>query len=162
MVGAVFLLIGVFAPIVSVPGLGSLNYFQVGSVTKGLAVCGHMLVALAVISLGLVILGKQVWLWLPGLGSLVLFLYTYARYRGLTRDLSIRVQYLTSSLESGLAVQPGTAEPPGVSGSLGDQTLSRLPDLVRLDWGWGLLIVGATLLLTAAVLRTRKRLIIEP
>ena len=52
LIGSVVLFIGVFAPIVSVPIMGNINYFQNGQGD------GMIILVLAVISLILVLMGK--------------------------------------------------------------------------------------------------------
>ncbi len=63
LIGSVVLFVGVFAPIVSIPIMGNMNYFQNG---KG---DGTIVLVLAVISLILVLLKKFKGLWLTGLVS---------------------------------------------------------------------------------------------
>jgi hypothetical protein len=70
IIGSAILFVGAFAPIVSVPQAGSLNYFQTG---KGE---GAVILLLAVASLVLALLKKYKGLWFTGLGSAAVLLFT--------------------------------------------------------------------------------------
>ena len=64
LTASILLFIGVFAPIMSVPIIGNMNYFQNG---KG---DGTSILILAIVSLMLVLANKYKGLWLTGVGSL--------------------------------------------------------------------------------------------
>ncbi|HKP52784.1 MAG TPA: hypothetical protein VJ183_09025 [Chloroflexia bacterium] len=74
--GAIILALGVFAPLVSVPILGSVNYIYNG---RG---DGMIILVLAGISLALALTGKYRGLWFTALASLALMSYTFFALRG--------------------------------------------------------------------------------
>ena len=113
LVGSVLLIVGVFLPLVSAPSLGSINYFRNGS-GDGVIVLGF-----GVISIVLAITGRYRGLWLPGLGSLLLLIYTFYGFRKLIGETSKETMKLLSP---------------------------------ELQWGWGVLLAGAALIMAAASL----------
>ena len=70
IIGATILAIGVFMPIVHVPIMGNMNYFQNG---EGV---GTIVLFLAIISLILAFVEKYKGLWFTGIGSLIIILNT--------------------------------------------------------------------------------------
>jgi len=75
LIGSAVLFVGVFAPIVSIPIMGNMNYFQNG---KG---DGVIVLVLAVISLILVLLKKFKGLWFTGLGSMAIMTFTFINFQ---------------------------------------------------------------------------------
>jgi len=75
LIGSIILFVGVFAPIVSVPIMGNMNYFQNG---KG---DGTIVLLLAVVSLVLVLAKKYKGLWITGLGSLAVMAFTFINFK---------------------------------------------------------------------------------
>ena len=73
--GSIILFTGVFTPILSVPIMGNLNYFQNG---KG---DGTIILILSVISLILVVGKKYKGLWFTGLGSIGVLLFTFINFQ---------------------------------------------------------------------------------
>lgn len=71
LTGSLLLFFGVFVPIVSLPIIGSVNYFNNG---RGDGVIILVLVAISVL---LTLLKRFHWLWTTGLASLVLIAYTF-------------------------------------------------------------------------------------
>ena len=127
IVGSIILFVGVFMPIVSMPIVGSINYFQNG---KG---DGIIVMALAVISL-LLALGKMYrGLWLTGLGSMAVMLVTFFAFQSRMSEVKV-------NMESSLAGNPFR----GVA----DMAIQS----VQLQWGWAIMIVGAGLIVAAAAL----------
>lgn len=125
--GAVLLVVGVFAPLLSMPLGEPVTYYEHA---RGEAIA---VLALAVLSFGLALAGQYAALWLTGAGSAGLLAYTYthveARITGVGRD---------------------------GGGVFGDalRALSQVAmDSVRHEWGWAILAAGAVLLLAAAALR---------
>ncbi len=125
LAGSLILFLGVFAPIVSLPIVGSMNYFQNGEGD------GIILIAIAILSLGAVITKTYKGLWLTGLGALGLLAYTFIEFRS-------RMSEVESQMETQLAGNPFRG--------LADMAVQS----VQLQWGWALLVVGAVLLLVAA------------
>jgi hypothetical protein len=70
LAGSIVLFIGVFTPIVTLPIVGSINYFHNGQGD------GVLMLFLALISLGLTLRERYRWLWATGLLSLGLLLFT--------------------------------------------------------------------------------------
>ena len=123
--GSVLLFLGVFAPIISVPIVGSLNYFQNG---KG---DGVIVLVFAIISIGLVLARKYGGLWITGFGSLTVMLFTFVNFQ-------IRLSEMKTNMERELAGNPFRG--------IADVAMQS----IQLQWGWVVLIIGACLLIAAA------------
>ena len=122
IIGCFMLFVGVFAPFISVPILGSMNYFQNG---KG---DGTVVLMLAVTSLVAVLYRKYRWLWVTGLGSLGLLAFAFFKF-----------QYRMSSMKADIAKR------------LGRNPFHDLGDFaIQMEWGWALLLAGSLMLLIAA------------
>lgn len=93
LIGSIVLFIGVFTPIVSVPIMGNMNYFQNG---KG---DGTLVLILALISLGLALANKYKGLWFTGIGSLVVMLFTFINFQS-------KMSQAKADMESELAGNP--------------------------------------------------------
>lgn len=132
LAGAIILFVGVFTPIVSIPIMGNMNYFQNG---KG---DGTIIIVLAVISLVLTLRNKYKGLWFTGLGSLGIMAFTFINFQ-------VRMSQAASGLQE----------------ELGDNPFSGLGELmlqsIQLQWGWAILILGAGLIVAAAALPGLKR-----
>ena len=128
IIGAILLFVGVFAPIVSVPILGSLNYFRNGEGD------GVIVLALAVASVALALAKLYKGLWLTGGGSLCVLGVTFFNFQS-------KMSELRSSMKHDLAGNPFAG--------LGQAALGS----VELQWGWALLVIGACLVMTAAIVR---------
>lgn len=126
--GALILLAGVFSPIVSVPFMGDATYIQNG---RGE---GIIVLVLAAASLVLALTKNYAGLWLTGVGSFGVMLFTYVNFES-------KMSRMESDVGSHLAGTP----------------LHGLVDIaaqsVRLQWGWAVLIVGAGLIVAAAALK---------
>jgi len=131
IIGSVILFFGVFAPIVSVPVLGNLNYFQNG---KG---DGLIILILSVLSLILVLAKKYKGLWFTGGLIIAVMAFTFV-------NLQIKISDMKMQMENDLAGNPfhGFA--------------SMLIQSVQIQWGWALLIVGAVLLIVSAAMKDEK------
>jgi membrane protease YdiL (CAAX protease family) len=127
IVGSIVLFMGVFMPIVSVPIVGSMNYFQNG---KG---DGTIVLILAGISLILVLSGKFKGLWLTGIGSLGVTLFTFILFQS-------KMSQIKDHMESELAGNPFRG--------LADMAMQS----VQLQVGWAFLIVGAGLVIASAAM----------
>lgn len=130
LMGSIVLFIGVFTPIVSVPIMGNMNYFQNG---KG---DGTIVLVLAVISLVLVLAKKYKWLWFTGVGSLGVMFFTFINFQ-------LKISQAKADMESELAGNPFRG--------LADMVMQS----VQLQWGWALLIVGAALVIASAAMKDR-------
>jgi curved DNA-binding protein CbpA len=128
VIGSIVLFIGVFMPIVSVPIVGNMNYFQNG---KG---DGTIVLILAGISLLLAMSKKYKGLWFTGLGSLAVMLFTFYNFQS-------KMAEAKANMESSLAGNPFRG--------IADMAMQS----IQLQWGWAILIVGAGLLIAAAALK---------
>ena len=132
LIGSIILFVGVFTPIVSVPIMGNMNYFQNG---KG---DGTIVIVLAVISLILTLAKKYKWLWVTGLGSLGVMVFTFINFQILMSEAK-------SQMESELAGNPFSG--------LADMVLQS----VQLQWGWAILVVGAAFVIAAAAIKENTK-----
>lgn len=130
--GSIILFIGVFTPIVSIPIIGNMNYFQNG---KG---DGTLILILAAISLVLVLTNKYKGLWLTGIGSFAVMAFTFINFQMSMADMK-------SQMESELAGNPFRG--------LADMAMQS----VQLQWGWALLIVGAGLVVAGAAMKEENK-----
>ncbi|RMF68049.1 MAG: hypothetical protein D6740_11125 [Alphaproteobacteria bacterium] len=126
--GSALMALGVFTPIVTLPLVGSQNYFQNG---KG---DGVILLVLAAISLALVLKDKYKWLWYPALGSLAFMLYGFISALNMISDFRDEMaQDAGGGALSGLAQAAAQA--------------------AQVQWGWVILFAGAGLLIAAAAVK---------
>ena len=105
-----------FVPIVSVPFVGDMNYFQNG---KG---DGVFILILAIVSLISIFAKKYKALWFTGPGSLAILIFTFSNFQ-------VRMADVKKQMELELADNPFR--------DLADIALQS----VQLQWGWALLIV---------------------
>jgi hypothetical protein len=128
ILGSVILFLGVFVPIVYIPIVGNLNYFQNG---RG---DGVIILVLALISLMLALTKRYRGLWFTGLGSLAVMVFTFINFHTQLSQLHLQ-------LEKDLADNPFKG-------------LVKLAiESIQLQWGWALLIMGAVLVIAGAVVR---------
>lgn len=128
IIGSILLFFGVFAPIISVPIVGSVNYFQNG---KG---DGVIVLILALISIGLVIIKKYRGLWFTGLGSLIVMLITFVNFQ-------MRLSQMQDEMETKLAGNPFRG--------IADVAMQS----IQIQWGWAVLVMGALFIVAAAAIR---------
>lgn len=128
IIGSIVLSIGVFTPIVSVPIVGSLNYFNNG---RG---DGAILLVLAVVSLALTFREEYKWLWVTGLSSVGLISVGFL-------GLLIQISEVKASMDRELEGNPFRG--------LADAVIQSF----QIQWGWGILFIGAGLIIAAAVLK---------
>jgi len=119
-IGAIILFVGVFTPIVNVPIMGPMNYFQNG---KG---DGAVVLVLAVLSLLAIVTRKDAILFFTSIGCLGALTFTFVNFK-VSMDRLLGQAGGTDDVFSGLA-------------HLAVQS-------VQLQWGWAVLIVGACLTL---------------
>ena len=131
--GALLLFIGVFTPIVSVPMMGNISYFNNG---KG---DGVILLILSILSIVILLLKKNSWLWATGCGSVSLLLFTFVNFH-------LKMSEAKASLDSQLEGNPFR--------SLADVAMQA----VQLQWGWGILLIGSTLILVSAAIKDAQSL----
>lgn len=128
IIGSIILIVGVFAPLVSMPIVGSINYFHNG---KG---DGIFILAFSAISLIFVFAKQYKWLWLTGLGSLGLLTYTFFQFQS-------RISDMKADMEINLAGNPFRG--------LADVAIQS----VQIQWGFALLAVGGILLIISASMK---------
>ena len=123
--GSIILIISVFTPIVSVPIIGSINYFQNG---KG---DGVIVLVLAVISFLFVFFNNYKGLWFTAGSSLAVMMFTIYNFYFKIAQAKINMKM-----------------------ELGNNPFSDFADIalqsVQLEWGWAFLIVGVIFLLFSA------------
>lgn len=128
LIGSIVLFVGVFTPIVSVPVMGNMNYFQNG---KG---DGAIILVLAGVSLILTFARKYRGLWFTGLGALGVLTFTFVNFQ-------MRMSELKSEMHTQLADSPFRG--------LANMALQS----IQLQWGWAVLVIGSALILAAAAAR---------
>ena len=126
--GSAVLALGAFVPIVSLPIIGSINYFNNGQGD------GIFIVLLAAVAAVLAFLGQYKFLWIPGAASLVLLVITLTRFIQLVNDAQ-------SELTDSLAGNPFAGLAEGLMAS------------VQLQWGWMLLFLGSVVIISASFVR---------
>ena len=125
LTGAFVLFIGVFTPIVSIPTVGYINYFQNERLD------GVVILSIAVVSFVLLLTRKYQALWFTGCASLSVLLFTFIK-------LQIRIIEIKEKLGAELA----NKRSPG----LADWAMRS----VQIEWGWPVLTIGAAFILWAA------------
>lgn len=123
----VILCLGVFAPIARIPIAGQMNYFQNGQGD------GVIILALAAISLILIVLRQYRWLWLTGLLTFGIIGYTLINLLRLISELRKMVdEQAADNLFGGL--------------------IELMFESVQIEWGWVVLVLGAVMLLITPLL----------
>ncbi len=131
VVGSLILFVGVFMPIVSLPFIGTRNYFSNGQGD------GVIILILAVISLLLTFTNSFRGLWFTGGSCLAVMLFTFL-------NLQMRLSDAKAKMETDLAGNPFRG--------IADAALQS----VQIEWGWAVLIVGAAMLLFSASLDPKR------
>lgn len=127
MVGVFMLLLGVFTPIISLPIVGQMNYFQNG---RG---DGVFVLLLAAVTFGLILLRRFNWLWITGFLSLTLIGSTLLSF-----------VWTIAQLQRSFSEE--------VSGDLFGGFAQLMLESVQLQWGWVLLLSGAVIVLATALI----------
>lgn len=127
ILGSLILFVGVFAPIVSVPIMGNLNYFQNG---KG---DGSLILVLAIISFVLTLTRNYRGLWFTSGGALLVMLITFVNFHSKMDELKTELGGGTGN---------------GLFRGFADMAVQS----IQLQWGWALLVVGLALLVAAAAM----------
>lgn len=151
--GAIVLFLAAFTPIIKVPVVGGLSYFQLGKFLQGVSIGGYVVIGLAVVSMALVLTRRCIGLWFTGLGSLVILGFTYMRYRQGVRQAVDQMNQLKDKFQA--------SPPPGLEGKIdlgkfADQMANQMQNLIQMDWGWVVLLIAAALLLGAAFMATKN------
>jgi hypothetical protein len=119
-------------PIVSLPIVGSINYIYNG---RG---DGIFVLILAVISIILVVMKIYKGLWITGVGSLWVMLYTFI-------NLQSGISKMKKDLNTDLADNPFRG--------IADMAVNS----VQIQWGWAVLVVGAGLVIASAASKEPKK-----
>jgi hypothetical protein len=132
LIGSIVLFAGVFAPILSIPIMGNITYFQNGNVD------GTIVLVLAAVSFILVLAKKYSGLWFTGLASMAVTARTFINFQMKMSDMKAHM---------------GTQLEGNPFKGLADMAMQS----VQLQWGWALLIVGAALVIASAALREESQ-----
>jgi hypothetical protein len=126
LVGAALLFVGVFMPIVRIPIMGSMNYFMNGQGD------GVIVLLIAVVGGALALAGKvRHVVWPAGLALLIMAMTFYRFQTGMVR--------MREEMETSLRDNPFRG--------LADMAANS----IQLEWGWGILLLGAGLMMYAGV-----------
>lgn len=124
-VGAGLMAVGVFMPVLSLPIVGSVNYFDNG---KGY---GVGLLVIALLAVAVVSLRKFKLMWILGLSSMAFLVYTLIRVLNEIENVkSQMIQELDGNPFAGLA--------------------EGLLDTIQVQWGWAVLFLSSVLMLLSA------------
>jgi hypothetical protein len=126
--GSAVLALGAFLPIVSLPIVGSINYFNNGQGD------GIFIVLLAAVAGVLTFFGQYKFLWIPGAASLALLLFALINFIQIVNDAK-------SELTDSLAGNPFAGLAEGLMAS------------VQLQWGWMVLFLGSLAIVFATFVR---------
>jgi hypothetical protein len=131
-IGAIILFAGVFAPLVSIPVVGSMSYYQA---VKSEAAT---VLILSIISFILVLARQYKGLWFTGLGSMAIMASTIINFQTNIDDMKSQTgNDAADSLISGLT-------------NIAMQS-------VQIQWGVALLVIGAALIVTSAAIKDTSR-----
>jgi hypothetical protein len=130
IVGAFALGAGVFAPLVKLPIVGAINYFGSGRAD------GVFILLLAIVSLVAVMLRRYVVLWGTAGISITILLFLLHVFNNKMREVSNEAQAEQDEFLQGLG--------------------KVMAETVQIQWGWGLMLAGAILLLMTAAIREPK------
>lgn len=140
ILGAIFLLIGVFAPMVKIPLLGNISFFDNNKFT------GILIVIFALISLFFIFTRRFRFLWLSSIASLAVMGYT-----------AWEAQKPLSSIKSKTSKVLGER----LTGKITDKITDKAIDYVHIQWGLIFLILGLILIIISAVLPTTKKVVVQ-
>jgi len=124
--GSALLSVGVFCPIVSLPIVGKMNYFDNGE--GGGTIILVFAIATAVLSL----VERFPLLWLTGLGSIGQLAITYFEFQSKLSDAKSKLHDLPANPFTGIA--------------------TLVVRSVQIEWGFAVLVVGALFVLAAAAI----------
>jgi hypothetical protein len=130
LIGSLLLFVGAFTPLISMPVVGSVTYFQNG---RG---DGVIMIVLSAISLAVVLMRRYQWLWFTGATALGVLSFTYLH-------LQAAMTSAASSMNSDLAGNPFKG--------LGEAMIQS----VQIQWGFAVLVIAAVLLVGSAAIPQR-------
>ena len=124
LIGAVMILGGVFSPILRGPIIGRVTYLEF---SRGEAIVAT---AFALIAVLLVLFRRPDWVWLMGTGALATLAYSFIRIQvSLSGSAPVALKKLLNSPFEGIN--------------------QMMRHAMQIDWGWGLLLGGAILVIAA-------------
>ena len=130
IIGCFVLTFGVFAPLIRLPIVGSMNYFRNG---EGY---GTVVLMIAGISLVAILVRKYGWLWFTGLWSLGMIAFAF-----------LNIQRKMAAIKNGRTT------------GLGDDPFRILTDIavesIQMEWGWAVLVSGGLMLLITAGMKEK-------
>ncbi len=132
VVGAIILVLGVFAPIVSVPIVGSINLFHNGEGD------GVPIFIFAGLTFLFIIINRLKFLWYTGFASIAILAYDFYAFK-------TKMNEVTTDMEKDLAGNPFRG--------FADMAMAS----VQIQWGWGVLLLGSVIIITAAAIRQEDR-----
>lgn len=127
VIGSIVLFVAVFMPLFSVPIVGNVNYFQNG---KG---DGVVIIILAGVSLFLALTERFKGLLITGILSLAMMAFTFFGF-----------QWKMSEARAEM----------GKSDNLFKGLGEKMLETVQVQWGWAILVVGAGMLIAAALIKS--------
>lgn len=125
LAGAGLMIFGCFAPIISAPFVGTVNYVGQGNRD------GMFIIGLALVGLFLAYTGRMKGLVVTGGIAALIMLYDLANFAGFARDIEAQKEALKGNPFGGLA--------------------AAMMDSIQLQWGWILLLAGAALTVAAGI-----------
>jgi hypothetical protein len=131
LAGATLLAFGVFCPLVSIPIIGQVNYFQNGQGD------GIIILVLAGATALLCLIRRFTLLWLTGLGSLGLLAFTFISFQD-------RLSSAKKSIADDLADNPFAG------------LAAMAVQSVQIQWGIAILAIGAILVVASAAIPNNK------
>lgn len=131
LVGAALLFVGVFLPLVSLPIVGSLNYFMNG---RG---DGTIVLLLALVAGGLAMTDRVRHVVWPGAAALAVIGFTFVRFQA-------GIAEMRAKMDAELAGNPFRGIAETAAGS------------IQMQWGWAVLVLGAGLLVYAGLAARRS------
>ncbi len=126
ILGSVTLFLGAFAPILHAPLIGNVNYFKNGEGD------GVIIVVLSVIGLILTLTRLTRWLYIPAMFAGATTAFTFYKLR---IAISESRKYFDSLNDLG---------------PFGDAMKTIGSEMLQMEWGWAVLVVGAVLLFSAS------------
>lgn len=129
LAGSILLMLGVFLPVMTMPIMGGVDYFQNG---KG---DGVIVLILGVVSLTLAFTPAFRGMILTGLGALAVLIFSFVTLLQRLEDMRAQMS---------------------AKGGLGSKIAGAMADHVHIGFGWGVLLVGSLLVIVAAVLPVAK------
>ena len=132
IIGSIMLFIGVFLPIIHIPIMGDINYFRNG---KG---DGVIILIFSAISLFLVLSERFKMLWLTGLASIGVMLFTLYNF-------SSKISEAQTKMDADLSGNPFRG--------LADTAMQSF----QLEWGWAILFVGVGFIFASAILSEKSK-----